>query len=350
MIPVFRPSCSDLEIRYVTEVLKSGWWDQGPKVEELEEKFAKRIGTRYAVAMNSCTMALQLTIQALGIYRDITMPALTFPSTGLAAIHNGLDISFADIDKNTLCINLEYASIYPSGRAVIPVWYGGTVVPFPLEYSGPVVIEDCAHAAGNPLAGQQGIAACWSFQTKKNIASGDGGMVTTNDKNLAERLRRLRWCGIDRSTWERDKAGYRWEYDIPEAGWKANMNDITAALALAQLERLDEMNQARKDIASWYLHEFADLDWLRLPQWDEYSSWHLFPVRVDDRNEFIDHLQSRGVSAGVHYKPLNQYKIFGEAKLPVTDRVWKTLVTLPLYPDMTEDEAEQVIQAVRSFR
>ena len=178
-------------------------------------------------------------------------------------------------------------------------------------------------------------------------------MVTTNDAGLAERLRELRWCGITKSTWERDRKHYGWEYDIRAPGHKMHMNDITASLGLAQLERLDDMNKARRTLVRRYLAELGDAGWLRLPSWREDSAWHLFAVRVPagSRKPFIDHMLAAGVSAGVHYKPLNTYPVFGEHQpLPVTDRVWQTLVTLPLFPDMTEAEFAQVIAAVRSFR
>ena len=166
-------------------------------------------------------------------------------------------------------------------------------------------------------------------------------MITTNDREFADRIRRLRRFGIDRKGWD---------YSIPEPGWKADMNDITAAIALAQLQRLDEMNELRRKIVLTYLKELSDLDWLRLPEWDENSSWHMFVARTQHRGNLIAHMYSRGVSAGVHYKPLNLHKVFGEHKpLPVTDRVWKTLITFPLYPDMTDDDLGQVIDAVRSF-
>lgn len=358
MIPLFRPSCSDREIERVTRVLRSGWWRLGPETEELERKFREFAGTRHAVAVNSATMGLQLTCEALRVRGgEIIMPALTFAATGLAAVHNGCRIVFADINENTLCMDWDDAAakITPHTRAVIPVWYGGTVImPSPAWQSRPLefdipVIEDCAHAAGSSLAGHLGFAACWSFETVKNIAAGDGGMVTTNSSELAARLRRSRWFGIDRSTWDRSGQAYSWDYDIPSAGWKANMNDITAAIALAQLERLDEMNKARKMVALRYLDELKDLEWLRLPSWREDSAWHLFAVRTENRDDLIRHMQVNGVSAGVHYRPLNTYEAFGRQELPVTDRVWKTLVTLPLFTDMTEDEVTQVIQVVRSW-
>lgn len=357
VIPVFRPSCTDLEIEYVTRTLRSGWWADGPRVEELEEKFAAYTGARHAVAVNSCTAALQLAIEGLGITgKEIILPALTFASDALAVMHSGNTPVFADIDEDTLCIDWEdmLKKVTKDTAGVIPVWYGGTVtVP---ESMYPAIgwfplIEDCAHAAGSTGAGHMGAAACWSFQARKNLAAGDGGMVTTDDPDLADRIRALRWCGISRSTWDRDKSSsYSWDYEVTVAGHKAYMNDITASIALAQLERLNDMNTVRRQIVRTYLSEFADLGWLKLPRWDVSSSWHIFAVRLERRDEFIDHLKSRKISTGVHYRPLNSYDIFGKTELPVTDRVWKTMVSLPLYPDMTFADIERVIEAVRSFR
>jgi len=316
----------------------------GPVVEELEEQFAKYTGSRHAVAVSNCTAALQIACETLGV-RDgeVIMPALTFAATGLSVLHSGGKVVLADIDEDTLCIDWDDVKSKETQRtaAIIPVWYGGTVNS-PRSFPSGWIIEDCAHAAGNMLAGQIGDVACWSFNAVKNLASGDGGMITTPDGELAARLRRLRRFGIDRKGWD---------YDIPDPGWKADMNDITAAIALAQLQRLGEMNELRRKIVLTYIKELSDLDWLRLPEWDESSSWHMFVARTEHRGNLIIHMYSRGVSAGVHYKPLNLHRIFGEHKpLPVTDRVWKTLITFPLYPDMTDDDLGQVIDAVRSFR
>jgi len=347
VIPLFQPSCSDLEIRNVTQVLRSGWWGGGAWVVELEERFAERANARYAIAVNNCTNALQIVCEALGVRGgEVIMPALTFAATGLSGVHSGGKVVLADIDEDTLCIDWQDAmcKVSPDTRAIIPVWYAGTValpqVPYP-ELGWFPVIEDCAHAAGSFLAGGYGQVACWSFNAVKNLATGDGGMITTFDGDLAARLRKLRRFGIDRGGWD---------FEIPEPGWKADMNDITAAIALAQLRRLNEMNEIRRKIVLTYLKGFADLKWLELPSWDVNSSWHMFVARTQRRDDLIAHMLARGVSAGMHYKPLNQHKIFGKHKeLPVTDRVWKTLVTFPLYPDMTENDIEQVIDAVRSF-
>lgn len=359
-VPLFRPDCTDLEVRYVTEVLRSGWWAQGPKVEEFEDRFARYVGAGHAVAVSSGTAALQLALEALGVYGgEVIVPALTFVSTGLAALHAGNRVVFADVDEDTLCLDWADAERKRTGwtKAVVPVWYAGAAGEVRTPPYGIAVVEDCAHAAGSARAGRGGDAAAWSFQAVKNLATGDGGMVTTSDGDTAAALRRLRWCGIDRSTWDREHAaGYGWDYSIPgeRPGHKAHMNDLTAALGLAQLERLDDMNKARRGRVRQYLAELDGLGWLRLPGWRDGSSWHLFAVRVPARvrDRLVTHLLACGVSAGVHYKPLTCYPVFASARvdLPVTDRVWRQLVTLPLFPSMTDAEFARVVAAVKSFR
>ncbi len=341
----------------------------GPEVAAFEQEFAEYVGVDHAVAVNSATSALELSARACGIVnKTVVTPALTFVSTAQAMLHAGNKVVFADIDEDDLCIDWGHVSVITEALgdevgAVVPVWYGGTVV----EPTDPAlgdpwptvpVIEDCAHAAGSMDAGKVGWAACWSFQAVKNLATGDGGMVTTDDPYVADRLRQLRWCGIDRSTWERDQGKYGWDYDIPADGEKMHMNDLTAALGRVQLRRLDAMNTTRYLRAMNYYTEFNrnlpydDFVDVRYP--DRESSNHLYVVRVhaEDRNRFIDHMLANGVSAGVHYKPLTHYPALfpGKHHVPVTERVWQTMVTLPLFPDMTDGEQEQVIAAVKSFK
>lgn len=358
MIPLFRPSVTALEIENVTRVLESGWWGLGPETEKFEQEFAEFTGVRYAVGVNSATSALELAARACGITgKTVAVPALTFVSTAQAMQHAGNRVIFVDVDHDDLCLRWD-DPVIRQADAVVPVWFGGTVIEPGLGFNDPwpqvPIIEDCAHAAGSKWAGQIGWAACWSFQAVKNLATGDGGMVTTDDPDVAQRLRALRWCGIDKSTWERDQGKYGWDYSIPLDGEKMHMNDITAALGRAQLSRLKEMNKRRLQIANAYYYDLRDLDWLEIPgHFEDYSSNHLCIVRVPavHRNRFIDHLLSNGVSAGVHYKPLTHYPhLFpGEHSVPVTEEVWKTLVTIPLFPDMTEGEVSQVIDAIRRF-
>lgn len=361
MIPLFRPSCTDEEVEAVSRVLRSGWWGMGPETEAFESEFADYVGVEHAVAVNSATSALELAARATGVVNGIVVvPALTFVSTAQAMQHAGNRVIFADVTEEDLCIDwadarlklaMHYAS-YPVGpKAIVPVWYGGAVAWPPYISPDVMVIEDCAHAAGSAAAGLYSVA-CWSFHAVKNLATGDGGMVTTNDPEVARKLRALRWCGIDKSTWERDQGKYGWDYDIPADGEKMHMNDITAALGRVQLRRLDDMNERRRVIARNYHNQLGHLEWLRLPVLCSSDSQHLYVVRTEERNRFIDHMLECGVSAGVHYKPLTHYPhLFpGTHEVPVTERVWQTMVTLPLFPDMTFSEMEQVIEAVKAFK
>ncbi len=347
-IPIFRPDMGEKEIANVTEVLKSGWIGLGPKTKEFEEKFAEYVGAKYAVALNSCTLALDLAIKVLEIKGKITIPALTFVSTGLAVLYNDCQVEFADVDEKTLCI--DYKDKYPI-NATIPVHYAGRKAEYPqvdiTRDEEPIVIEDSAHACGNKTVGKN--LSCWSFHAVKNLATGDGGMITTNNKEIYEKLLPMRWVGIDKSTYERTVKKYGWDYSINTIGYKCHMNDITASIGLAQLERLDEMNNKRKFRVLQYLDKLKGLKWLKLPEYDEDSSWHMFVVRVKERDRFIDHMLAHGVSVGVHYKPLNTYPMFPKTKLPVTDRVWKTLATLPLFPSMTDEQFNHVVEVIKSF-
>lgn len=362
-IPLFKPSCTDEEVDAVTRVLRSGWWGMGAEVEAFEEEFAAYTGARYAVAVNSGTAALELAARVIAPSpRTWIVPALTFVSSAQALLHAGHKVIFADIDEDTLTIDWshveELTESYEFG--VLPVWYGGTVTNVPWSFAANPVLEDCAHAAGSRRAGSLGNAAAWSFHAVKNLATGDGGMVTTNDESWRDELRRLRWLGIDRSTWDRDKdarVGYGWDYNIVQDGEKAHMNDLTAALGRVQLKRLGAMNSARYIITQVYQAQLTGLDWLSVPPLDRASSNHLYVVRVpaEERPRFIRHMIDSGVSAGVHYKPLNHYpQLFGPQHLPeytpVAECVWQTLVTLPLYPDMTIGDALKVIDTVRSFK
>jgi perosamine synthetase len=334
--------------------MKSGWIGLGPKVEEFEKKFAEKVGVKYAVAVNSATAALDLAVKAHNIKNgEVIVPALTFISTALAPLYNGNKIVFADIDEEKLCIDWEdvASKITKNTKAIIPVWYAGRYEDYPTHfpYGNLTVIEDCAHASGTKRAGTKN-TACWSFHAVKNLATGDGGMITTNDEEIYKKLIPMRWCGIDKSTWERSNKKYGWDYAIDTIGYKCHMNDITAAIGLAQLERLDEMNDKRKLLVLQYIHELRDISWLRLPQYDNRSSWHMFVGRIKEkRDSFIDYMLAHGISVGVHYKPLNTYPMFPKTKLPVTDRVWKELVTLPLFPSMTDEQFEYIVKTIKKF-
>ena len=357
-IPIFRPWYDQGEIQAVTEVLESGWIGLGPKTEEFENRFAEYIGTPYAVGMNSATAALHLALKVLEVEgKEVITTPMTFVSTGHAILYNNAIPIFADIEPDTL--NIDYRCIEQKitnkTGAIVVVHYGGHACDMdPILDFGIPVVEDVAHGCGGSYKGKKlgslGIMGCFSFHAVKNLATGDGGMVTVKDRSMDARLRRLRWCGIDKSTWERCVTKQRWHYDVQELGYKYHMNDIAAAIGLVQLEKLDQGNARRREIATYYNECFADL--LETPVEKEYarSAWHNYVVKLERRDELIAFLIEMDISAGVHYVPIHLYSMYPNVYLPVVEKVWRKLVTLPLYPSMTDSDIERVVGAVRSFQ
>lgn len=352
MIPVLRPSMTDREIANVTDVLKSGWLGEGSYVHAFEKAMAARYGVAECVTVNSCTAALHLALLSHGIGPgdEVIVPALTFASTALAVLYCGAKPVFADVREDTLCMTpATYREVMtPRTKALIPVDYAG----FPANWGnkpgyGLYVIQDAAHSCGGIAYGD---SVCLSFHPVKNLATGDGGAILLNDCERAEKLRALRWCGIDRSTWQRTGKRYAWDYSIESVGYKCHWNDVQAAIGLAQLDRLTEMNARRRQIAERYTAELGDV--LQVPVDHPRHTWHLYAARVDadKRDALLDHLANRGISAGVHYAPLTRYPMFADQPTPpVTEREWRRLVSLPIFADLTDDEQTRVIGAVKEF-
>lgn len=363
MIPLLRPSVTQAEIDAVVETLKSGWWGLGPKTAQFEKEFAAYIGVKHAIALNSATAALHLALEAMDLPAgEVIVPPITFVSTAWAVIYAGHKPVFADVDEKTLNISSESIekAITPQTRAIIPVHYSGRPVDLAaIEHFGLPVIEDCAHACGARYGGKpvgSRNIGCFSFHAVKNLATGDGGMITTNDSALAQKLVPLRWVGIDKSTWVRAERHYGWDYHVISKGYKVHMNDLAASLGLAQLRRLDEMNRRRREIADIYRQELSNLDWLQLPEPSDEtreSSWHCFAVRLERRDDFIKWLLDHEISAGVHYRPTYHHPAFKEfadpADFPVAEREWQRLATIPLFSALTDSELDHIIATIRKF-
>ncbi len=377
MIQIFRPSITDREIEAVAEVMRSGWLGLGPKTAQFETEFAAYVGAEYAIGMNSGTAALHLALLALGIGPgdEVLVPTITFASTALAVIYCGATPVFVDVCPDTLCIDVADArhKVTDKTAAIMPVHYSGTPcdMNFIWELANDnelVVIEDAAHACGSKYWGEWvggllsiSAAICFSFHAVKNLTCGEGGMVTCHDEDIADKLRKLRWCGIDKDTWNRTGSAadsqYSWYYEIASLGYKAHMNDIAAAIGLVQLDRLPELNARRREIAELYTVGLYDLDWLVHPyeRIGCKSSWHAYVIKVPGhRNQLNQHLKECGVATGVHYIPLHLQPYFANnfpsPSLPVAERVWKTILTLPCYPDLTDDEVSHVIESIRGFK
>ena len=347
----------------------SGWWGAGPKAAEFEKEFSNYLGVKHVVSLNSCTAALHLAGKILNLPAGsevITSP-LTFISTAYIADYNNLKIVFADVEEDTLNINPEDIKnkVTKKTKIILPVHYGGHACQMDeiieiAKANKSYVIEDCAHAAGSSYKGKKlgtiGDMGLFSFQAVKNLATGDGGMLTTNNDLWAERSKILRWVGINKATADRTgRDQYSWEYQITEVGYKYQLCDVLAAIGLVQLKRLDKTNKRRREITKIYNESFSNVDWVTTPVQKEYadSANHNYVVKVEkNRDKLQDYLKKQGIATGVHYLPLYKHPVYKHVKAdcPVTERIWKKLITLPLFPDITEQEIEKVIEGVKSFK
>jgi len=372
MIPVLRPSFGDEEIEAVAEVLRSGWAGLGPKTAEFEETFARYTGCDYVVGLNSGTAALHLAALALhlGPEDEVIVTPITFVSTVHAIKYCGAKPVFADVDPGTL--NLDPADverkISSRTRAIFCVHYAGhpcdlDALQQMAEPRGIHIVEDAAHACGAAHKGRK-IGAisdltCFSFHAVKNLAMGEGGAITCNSDWYASHFASMRWLGITKDTFTRtvnDKV-YAWQYWVDKLGFKCHMHDISAAIGLVQLGRLDENNGKRARIAERYGEAFADLDWIEPPVVEDYAapSWHLYVVKLPDRyarDDMIRHLKDRNIAPGVHYYPINLHPYYRhiKAEVPVANAVWKRILSLPMYPDLSPADQDRVIEAVHEFR
>lgn len=367
MIPVFKPSFGEEELEALRGPFKTGWIGLGPKTREFEERFAEYIGTRFAVALNSGTAALHLALKVLEIkdMEVITTP-MTFISTNHAILYNNGIPVFADIEPDTLNIDPMQVKkqVTSKTKAIVVVHYGGHACEMDpiLEIAkerGIHVVEDAAHGCGGEYKGRKlgslGDLACFSFHAVKNMSTGEGGMITTDDPKLYGRLLKLRWMGISKDTWSREEKDerYSWYYNVEEVGFKYHMNDIPAAIGLVQLKKLDRMNQRRKEITQEYNEGLKSLKWLETPVVRSYAkpSYHNYVIKVDKRDQLNVYLQEKGISTGVHYIPTNHYEMYHpfRGETPVSDSVWKKLLTLPLFPDLKDEEVNSISQEIREF-
>lgn len=373
-LPYCRPDTGEAENAAVSECIRNGWLTTGPKVRAFEEAFAKRAGVKHAVAVNSCTAALHIGLLAAGVQPgdEVVMPSLTFVAGAQCTLEIGAKPVFCDVDPDTLTAGPEQfeAAITPKTKAIIAMPYGGRpmnarrIVEFARE-RGITVIEDAAHAAGmldaGEWAGTHSALAAYSFYATKNLTTAEGGMLVTNDDEIMERVRVLSLHGMDRDAWKRYTARGSWRYDVREPGFKYNMPDIAAAMGLVQLDRLDAMQRRRDELAQRYLQAFRDMPGI-IPQAapespNDKHSWCMFVVRIDpqqtdvDRDTLIEALKDANIGTSVHYIPTHHfsaYRSFASDRLQATDLIWRYIISLPLYPGMSDRDCDDVIEAVNT--
>lgn len=396
-VPFFRADIGQEELDEVRDTLLSGWLTSGPRVRRFEQEFAAAVRAKHAIAVNSCTAALHLAVEALELKPGdaVLVPTMTFAATAEVVRYRGAIPILVDCEALTANMDLADAARklarLRSGRllpgiapdtpvvGIIPVHVGGLMMDleaverFAAEH-GLWVIEDAAHAF--PSASRKGsdspwqrcgentaAVTCFSFYANKTITTGEGGMAVTGNAALAERMRLMSLHGLSQDAWNRYSRGGSWDYKIVAPGFKYNLTDIAAAIGIHQLRRAEEMRRQRESVARYYLESLANVEQIDLPRVAEnrIHSWHLFPIRLRlkslaiSRNAFIEKLDQAGIGNSVHWRPLHLHPYYQESfgwraeDFPVATGLWQRLVSLPIFPGMRRDELDQVVAAVREI-
>ncbi len=359
VLPVLRPVGGSEEIAALASVIESGWWGKGPLVERFERDFARLVGAKYAVAVTSATAGQDLILKALGIKGvDVISPTISFMTTAAVPLWNDCTSTLVDVDPATLCLDPDDVrrALTPATRVVVAVNYAGVPARYDeirSHYDG-FILEDCAHSCYTPGAGQGGDAAVWSFHATKTMPCGDGGMITTDDPDLYEKLVPLTWLGIS-STYTRligdnptGRPGYSWDYDINVLGYKCYMNDLTAAIGLQQMQKLDANLAIRRHVQQRYNEALGDI--LQTPVWSDTVQFYAARVDAAIRDLLIDYLADKNIHTSVHYKPLHNYPVVAQNRaFPVADREWKRLISLPCHAGVTDEDIDYVVYWVREF-
>lgn len=374
-IPFHKPYVTDEEVNEVVDSIKSGWWTTGPKALRFEEEFKNYIGAKHCLAVNSWTSAAHLAFDAIGLQKDdeVIVPAFTFTATAEIVCYFGAKPVITDVDPESFNISAESfaKAISRKTKAVIPVHYGGN--PCDMDEIIKIsddnklkIIEDAAHALPSEYKGKKigtvGDVTCFSFYVTKTLATGEGGMICTDNDDIAERCSIMRLHGINKDVWDRYSSEGSWYYEVVAPGYKYNFSDLNAALGLAQLKKIDFLNQEREKIYNLYCDGFKDNGLLKTYKIknDRRSSHHLYPVLLElekltiNRNQFIQELKELGVGTSVHFIPLYRHPFYrDEFKLspkdyPVSEYIYERIVTLPIWPGMKNDEILKVIDIVNS--
>ena len=383
-LPFALPVIEEEEINEVLDVLRSGWITTGPKVKLFEKEFAEYIGCKHAIAVNSCTAALHLALEAIGVLEgdEIVTSPMTFAATGEVIRYFKSKPVFVDIDSKTMNLDVELLEKTVKRRceskngnklkAIIPVHYAGypcdmdAIITLASRYNLKI-IEDAAHAFPafykGKMIGTLGDITCFSFYATKNITTGEGGMITTENEEYADRMRIMSLHGISKDAWKRYTAEGSWYYEIVAPGYKYNLTDIAASLGVAQLRKADVFLKRRMQIAKRYHEAFQQLEELDLPlavKENEGTThgWHLYVIRLNlqklriDRNNFIDELKRKGIGTSVHFIPLHIHPYYKETfgyrsdDFPVAYKTYQKIISLPIYARMTDDDVERVIRSV----
>jgi perosamine synthetase len=387
-IPFYKPSIGEPEINEVVDCLRTGWLTTGPKAKQFETEFARYVQHTHAVAVNSCTAALHLALEAVGLKagQTVVVPAMTFAATAEVVRYFGatpllVDCRAADLNLDVADAALRIEAALARGEevtAIIPVHYAGQIgdvagVTALAERYGLKIIEDAAHCcpayyrddAGSPwkTVGTEAEISCFSFYANKTITTGEGGMACTESQELADRMRIMSLHGISRDAWKRYTAEGSWYYEIVAPGYKYNLTDMAAAIGLHQIRKADHLRECRAQLAELYSELLGDMDEVILPQVmpNRVHSWHLFPVRLNlndldiDRAAAISQLKQAGIGTSVHWMPLHMHPYYREklgykpSDHPCAASIYPELISLPLYPELTADEVRYICRTLRQI-
>lgn len=369
-LPFSVPSMGEDEIAAVAEVLRSGWITTGPKCQQLESAFSQYVGAKHAIAVSSATGGMHVTLMALGIGAgdEVITPSQTWVSTLNVITLLGAEPVMIDVDRDTLMVQPAEveAAITPKTKAIIPVHYAGAPADLTAlreiatRHNIPL-IEDAAHAVGtrfgDRMVGAQG-TAIFSFHAIKNMTCAEGGMVVTDDDELADKVCCFKFHGLAVDAFDRQALGRKPQAEVVAPGYKYNLADINAAIALVQLEKLPAMNARRQQLVARYLQALqgSPLLPLKVPAYPHQHAWHLFMVRVDeslcgiDRNTMMEKLKEHGIGTGLHFRAAHTQKYYREKypdlSLPNTEWNSASLMTLPLFPDMQDSDVDRVVKAL----
>lgn len=368
-----KPFISEEEVDEIVDTVRSGWISMGPKTIRFENNFNEYIGAKKSVAVSSWTAAGHLSLEAFGINEgdEVILPTMTFPATAEIVCYFKAKPVMVDVDEDTLNISIEAIekAITPKTKAIIPVHYAGQ--PCDLDEIHAIakkhnlkVLEDAAHSLPAKYKGKTigtiSDVTCFSFYATKTLSTGEGGMICTNDEEIAERVKIMRLHGINRDAWKRYTESGSWYYEVVAPGYKYNFTDLQASLGLPQLKKVDAMWNSRKRIAAKYIEALKDLDMIQLHtiKPDRDSSWHLFPIRLyldrltKNRAQIINELREKNIGVGVHFMPVHQHLYYSEtfnlsdADYPVASAAFPRLISLPIYPGMTDDNVDKVIDVL----
>ena len=373
-IPFHLPSIDEDEIAEVVHTLRSGWLTTGPRVRQFEQEFAAYVGSPHAIAVNSCTAALHLALEAVGVSAgdEVIVPTYTFTATGEVVTYLGARPVLADCRPDTF--NIDAGTVEPliTGRtkAIVPVHIAGQACDMdPIlalaRERGIAVIEDAAHALPCLYKGQRvgslSDVTAFSFYATKSLTTGEGGMLTAQREDYVSRMRMMSLHGLSADAWQRYSEKGSWYYQALEFGFKYNMTDIAASIGIHQLRKLDLLHKRRREIAALYTEGLADLDSCTVPAEASYGThaWHLYVLELNrtalegGRDEVIRALGEVGIGTSVHFIPLHLHPAYQAAfgyrrgACPIAERVFQRVVSLPIYPRMTDEDVARVIEAVR---